>query len=98
LRSSRRLARVVVFPSPAGDDMSQRSVERVIGRLVTDEGFRRRFAQEPESALREMAGYGQELTECERHALAAIDVESAARFAEDLDPRLQKTDIQGGIH
>ena len=78
--------------------MSQRNVERVIGRLVTDEGFRRRFAREPESALRETVGAGLELTECEMHALANIDARLVERFADALDPRLQKTDIPGGIH
>jgi Ribosomally synthesized peptide prototyped by Frankia Franean1_4349. len=78
--------------------MSQRSVERVIGRLVTDEAFRRRFAQEPETALRETVGCGLELTPCELQALAAIDAQSVERFADALDPRLQKTDIPGGIN
>jgi hypothetical protein len=83
---------------PTEEAMSQRSVERVIGRLVTDEGFRRRFAEAPESALRETIGCGLELTACEMQALVAIDARVVARFAEAIDPRLQKTDIQGGIH
>jgi hypothetical protein len=78
--------------------MSQRSVERVIGRLVTDEAFRRRFAAQPENALRELIGCSLELTPCEIQALVGIDAQSVERFAEALDPRLQKTDIQGGIH
>jgi hypothetical protein len=78
--------------------MSQRSVERVIGRLVTDEAFRRRFAEQPEIVLREMVGCGLELTPCELQALAGTDLRSIERFADALDPRLQKTDIQGGIH
>jgi hypothetical protein len=78
--------------------MSQRSVERVIGRLVTDEAFLRRFAEQPEVVLRETVGCGLELTASELQALAAIDALAVRRFAEAIDPRLQKTDIQGGIH
>ena len=78
--------------------MSQRSVERVIGRLVTDEAFRRRFAQRPESTLRETADGGLELTACEMQALAALDASVLEQFADAIDPRLQKTDIHGGVH
>jgi hypothetical protein len=78
--------------------MSQRSVERVIGRLVTDEAFRRRFVDQPEVVLHESVTCGLELTPCEIQALAAIDVASVQRFAAAIDPRLQKTDIHGGIH
>jgi hypothetical protein len=78
--------------------MSQRSVERVIGRLVTDEAFRRKFAERPEGTLRETVDCGLELTACELQALAALDTRVLEQFAEAIDPRLQKTDIQGGIH
>jgi Ribosomally synthesized peptide prototyped by Frankia Franean1_4349. len=78
--------------------MSQRSVERVIGRLVTDEGFRRRFAAQPETVLQEAMGCGLELTACEVQALSGIDRQSLQRFADAIDPRLQKTEIQGGVH
>jgi putative modified peptide len=78
--------------------MSQRTVERVIGRLVTDEAFRRRFAKSPESALREATGWCAELTASEVESLAAIDVAVVEQFADALDPRLQKADIEGGSH
>jgi Ribosomally synthesized peptide prototyped by Frankia Franean1_4349. len=78
--------------------MSQRSVERVIGRLATDEAFRRRFALQPEDALRESMCCGLELTPCEIQALTRLDARSVERFAEAIDPRLQKTDIPGGLH
>lgn len=76
--------------------MSQRSVEQVIGRLATDEAFRRRFAEDPAAALQELAASGLELTLCELRALSTIDAGVAARFADALDPRIQKTDLHGG--
>jgi len=78
--------------------MSQRSVERVIGKLVTDEGFRRRFAQDPARALCETLDCVLELTPCERRALASINMDTIDRLAREIDPRLQKTEILGGLH
>ena len=75
--------------------MSQRNVERVIGRLVTDEAFRRRFAQAPRAVLQGLAAGGVELNPCELQALAAIDSRELARFADAIDPRLQKSDLHG---
>ena len=76
--------------------MSQRSVERIIGRLVTDEGYRRRYWQDREKAIREVASWGCELNECEWRALTALQREPVERFAGAIDPRIQKTDIEGG--
>ena len=92
-----RVARLVMYMRPS-ERMSQRSVERVIGKLVTDEAFRRRFAEDSEVALREMAQDGLELNYCERHALQSLDLEVLEELAGVIDPRLQKTDIEGGIH
>jgi hypothetical protein len=66
--------------------MSQRNVERVIGRLVTDEAFRRQFVSDPLAVL----------NDCEVRALAAIDLQAVARFTDAIDPRLQKSDLHGG--
>lgn len=75
--------------------MSQRNVERVIGRLVTDEGFRRRFAADPSEVLQEMMETGCELTCLEQRAIASIDPDVAGRFADMIDPRIQKVNANG---
>jgi hypothetical protein len=70
--------------------MSQRNVERVIGRLVTDEQFRRRFEANAVQALQEVALAGVELTDVEMRALSGLDARTVSRFADAIDPRLQK--------
>ena len=75
--------------------MSQSNVERVIGRLVTDEAFRRSFATDPRAALQETTGWcGRELNACELEALVALDPAAIATFAETVDPRIQKSDLK----
>ena len=76
--------------------MSQASVERVIGRLVTDEGFRRRFTASPHATLQTLVDHGMELNDCERRALVAIDPRRVEHFVEALHPCIQKVEIQGG--
>lgn len=76
--------------------MSQNNVERVIGRLVTDEEFRFAFFRDPESTLRALAERGIELNECERHALRAIDERMISFVADSIDPSLQKSDLRKG--
>jgi hypothetical protein len=73
--------------------MSQRNVERVIGRLATDESFRLRFFEASDVVLGELASEGIDLNPCERRALLAIDREQLSRFAEAIDPRIQKCDL-----
>lgn len=74
--------------------MSHRNVEQVIGRLVTDEGFRRRFGEDAGAAVQSLVDDGLELNTCERRALLAIDPVRLAAFAEALDPCIQKADLQ----
>ncbi len=76
--------------------MSQRNVESVIGRLATDERFRRRFAAAPGSTLRRLIEEGVDLNECELYALAAIDVGQLETFAGTLHPGIQQVELQGG--
>ena len=75
--------------------MSQRNVERVLGRLVTDEGFRRRFWEGREAALGELDAIGCELNDCERRALLGISEACVEQFAGAIDPRIQKLDVEG---
>ncbi|HOC42686.1 MAG TPA: Os1348 family NHLP clan protein [Thermoanaerobaculales bacterium] len=75
--------------------MSQCNVERVIGRLVTDEGFRRRFAESPAATLRSLTDQGVELNAFELRALAAIDPGQVGRFARTLQPWIQKVELEG---
>jgi hypothetical protein len=70
--------------------MSQRMVEAVIGRLVTDEDFRRRFRRDGAAVLDELIASGSPLTAVERRALLDLDRTLYEPFAERLDPRLQK--------
>ena len=70
--------------------MSHRGVEVVLGRLATDEAWRERFRREPAAALRELIGSGLELSAVERAAIEGLDPSAVLRFAEALDPRLQK--------
>jgi hypothetical protein len=76
--------------------MSQRSVEQVIGKLVTDEALRRRFVKDAAGTLGELHRSGLELNGCELQALLALDPALLSRFAEAIDPRLQKSDLRCG--
>ena len=74
--------------------MSQRSVEQVIGRLATDEEFRRRFEVEREAVIREQIAAGLPLTPVEQQALRDLNFTACKRFARCLDPRLQKISLK----
>jgi len=74
--------------------MSHRSVETIIGKLATDEGFRRRFLENPAAVLDELRGQGCELSPVEIGALSALDQTAITAFAEALDRRLQKVDLR----
>jgi hypothetical protein len=74
--------------------MSHRHVEVVIGRLVTDEEFRRRFVENPANWLDELGAAGLELTAGELSALRRTDMTTWLAFADALDPRLQKASLR----
>ena len=76
--------------------MSQRNVEQIVGRILTDEAFRKRFAADPVTVLYESIAAGMDLTSLEVRALASIDIGLAADLAESIDPRIQKCDLWGG--
>jgi hypothetical protein len=70
--------------------MAQRSVEIVIGRLVTDEAFRTAFLNDPALTLTRFVESGYDLTALEIAALRATQNGVWTRVAEQVDPRLQK--------
>jgi hypothetical protein len=76
--------------------MSHRGVEIVLGRLATDELLRRRFIAGAARTLEELLNQGVELNTLERAALEALDPATLVRFAEALDPRLQKAALGEG--
>jgi hypothetical protein len=77
--------------------MSQRSVETIIGKLATDEGFRRQFVEDPTNVLAELRDHGLELSPVEIGALTALDRAAITAFAEALDRRLQKVDLRSPV-
>jgi hypothetical protein len=73
--------------------MSHRTVETIIGKLATDEGFRRRFLEDPAATFDDLLEQGCELSPVEIGALAALDHAALTAFADALDRRLQKVDF-----
>ena len=73
--------------------MAQRSIELFIGRLITDEGFREAFIQNPGGAIRIFVDAGCELTTVEIAALLGTRGDLWERVADQVDPRLQKTSL-----
>jgi hypothetical protein len=65
--------------------MSQRVVEQVLGRLVTDEAFREAFFRDPAAAT---LAYASELTPGEIDALRHVPRGALATLCERLDDRI----------
>jgi hypothetical protein len=74
--------------------MAHRTIEMLIGRLVTDEQFRTEFLAAPETTLTGLRERGLELSAIEIAALIATDPALWTRIALGLDPRLQKVGFQ----
>lgn len=73
--------------------MAQRNIELFIGRLITDEGFREAFIDNPGAAIRMFVDSGSELTTVEVAALLATRGDVWERVADQVDPRLQKASL-----
>jgi hypothetical protein len=71
----------------------QRSIEILIGRLITDEDFRRSFMRDPHGTLEHFAGLGLDVTPGETLALLATDSTLWDRVANQVDARLQKASL-----
>lgn len=70
--------------------MAHRSIEILIGRLITDEAFRAAFLEDPATTLSGFVEAGYDLTSVEIAALRTTRPEIWAHAAEQIDPRLQK--------
>jgi hypothetical protein len=75
--------------------MSQRVVERVIGRLVTDEELRAEFTRAPRGTLEALCEQGWELNHTEVDALMSTDIGVWAEIASRIDSRLQRCSLKG---
>jgi hypothetical protein len=73
--------------------MTHRNVETLIGRLITDSLFRRRFLENPRRVLTEFKERGFELTTVENEALAGMDTVAMKAFAEAVDRRIQRVEL-----
>ena len=67
--------------------MSQHAVERAIGKLVTDESFRRRFTGDP---ARASIDAGLSLSASELAALARVPAVALDRLARALDDSIRR--------
>lgn len=73
--------------------MSQRDVERTLGRLLTDAGFRRDFFRNPARACLEL---GVQLVAHEVDALRRVPTRQLASLAAQLDDRICRLHIEDG--
>ncbi len=71
--------------------MSQEAVQRVIGRAVMDEAFRKLLFSNPDEAFK-----GYDLTEEEKKILRHLDADEVAGFAGKLDERITKVKMKMG--
>jgi hypothetical protein len=75
--------------------MSQKTVQFVIGWLLTDEDLRRRFEERPLETLTELRERGYELTPDEADALARSEPRAWRSMAQRIHPRLQRCPLRG---
>ena len=73
--------------------MAQRSIEILIGRLITDQAFRCAYCEDAEATLERFMETGHELTPVELAALKATRSDIWELVAEQFDSRLQKASL-----
>lgn len=74
--------------------MSQKTVQSIVGRLVTDEEYRLRFLGDPLGTLNELRDQGVELTRGEIEAIARTDRTFWSDAADRIDPHLQRSSLR----
>jgi len=73
--------------------VAHRSIEILIGRLLTDEAFREAFLKNASGTLQIFCEAGHELTLLEISAVLATPQDLWSDVAEEIDPRLQKANL-----
>ena len=76
--------------------MSQRNVELLLGRLLTDADLRRQFVRTPREAIDAFRRQGWELSEGEIDALIATDTTTWSELANGIPSRLQRCSLRSG--
>ena len=76
--------------------MSQKNVEILIGRLVTDETLRGTFLSNPEATLHSLGEAGLGLNQVEIEALLEMPTDAWPAMAACIHPRLQKIALERG--
>jgi hypothetical protein len=74
--------------------MSQKTVESIVGRLLTDEEYRVRFLGDPFAVLVALRDQGVDLTRGEIEALVRTDRTLWTEAAERIDPDLQRSSFR----
>ena len=74
--------------------MSQRNVQVLIGRLLTDEELRQQFVRAPLETLQELCDRGCELSRGEIDALVGTDARLWSAVAAKLPSRLQRCSLR----
>ena len=76
--------------------MAQRTVQLIIGQILTDEEFRSDFLEQPLETLISLRERGVDLTHVEIDALVQTDRRFWLIGAERVDARLQRCRLVGG--
>jgi hypothetical protein len=71
--------------------MSQAAVERILGKLVTDENFRARFLTDP---IGTSFAAGLVLSRAELDALSRVPAEALRAFSASLDDRICRLPLE----